>query len=305
MHVVNKEDWVVIITFLGSFICLYGSFAFLVGRAIFSPKQRRPALGVSGFLVIVITVFTWLCIGYAYFVEPNNLEITTINLSITGLKAPLVIVQVSDSHCDPTPRLESRVVEEIERLKPDLIFFTGDGANSIGGIPIFNDFIHRLIKIAPTYGVKGDWDFAIPNIDPLSQSGLNVLNGRTLVTINGTKICLLGTESGSDFVKLDKLPAGMPVIVLYHNPDANIVFNGDLTKVDLYLCGHTHGGQIALPFYGALITQSKQGKKFESGLHRVGKTWFYTNRGIGMEGHFPRLRFFSRPELTVFKLLPG
>jgi predicted MPP superfamily phosphohydrolase len=96
----------------------------------------------------------------------------------------------------------------------------------------------------------------------------------------------------------------MPTILLFHNPDADVVMNRQTEGIDLYLCGHTHGGQIALPFYGALITQSKQGKRYESGLHTVNNMRLYTSRGIGMEGHFPRVRFFARPELTIFKLVP-
>jgi hypothetical protein len=77
------------------------------------------------------------------------------------------------------------------------------------------------------------------------------------------------------------------------------------TNVDLYLAGHTHGGQIALPFYGAIITLSKFGKKYESGEYRVGNTILYVNRGLGLAGGFnPKMRFFARPEITVFDLKP-
>ncbi|MHC4240332.1 MAG: hypothetical protein ACYSUC_11380 [Planctomycetota bacterium] len=74
-------------------------------------------------------------------------------------------------------------------------------------------------------------------------------------------------------------------------------------NVDLYLAGHTHGGQIALPFYGALITLSKFGKKYESGMHKVDDTVLYVNRGIG--GHAWSMRFFARPEITVFDIGPA
>jgi uncharacterized protein len=61
-----------------------------------------------------------------------------------------------------------------------------------------------------------------------------------------------------------------------------------------------------LPFYGALITYAKYGKRFESGLYRAGKTTLYINRGIGMEGgSTPRVRFFARPEITVFHVRPA
>ena len=76
-------------------------------------------------------------------------------------------------------------------------------------------------------------------------------------------------------------------------------------NVDLYLCGHTHGGQIAMPFYGALITMSKFGKKYEAGMYTVGDTILYVNRGIGMDGGpAPRVRFLARPEITVFEIHP-
>jgi predicted MPP superfamily phosphohydrolase len=77
----------------------------------------------------------------------------------------------------------------------------------------------------------------------------------------------------------------------------------EASKIDLYLAGHTHGGQVALPFYGALITLSKTGKKYESGLHHLSNTYMYTNRGIGMEGgKAPRVRFCARPEVTVIDI---
>ena len=64
---------------------------------------------------------------------------------------------------------------------------------------------------------------------------------------------------------------------------------------------------MALPWYGAMITLSKTGKMYESGLYRVGGTWLYVNRGIGMEGGpAPRVRFLARPEITILELTsPG
>ena len=61
-----------------------------------------------------------------------------------------------------------------------------------------------------------------------------------------------------------------------------------------------------MPFYGALVTLSRFGKRFESGLYRVGATWLYVNRGIGMEGgRGARVRFWSRPEVTVIDIYPA
>ncbi len=305
MHVARPQDWIVILTVMGSFVALYASAAFILLRPFIVPNQIRPKLGLGGAIVLVLTALTFVCLGYAYFVEPYNLEVNYIKLALDDLPAdtkPIRIVQVSDTHCDSTLRLENRVADDIEKLKPDLILFTGDAVNSLEGQKNFNNFAARLLKVAPTLAVKGDWDFAFP-VDVIEQSKLEQIREHKLVKLQGATLCIVGADSGSSCsYPLNRAPKGMPTIVMYHNPDADIILNKENEGVDLYLCGHTHGGQISLPFYGALITQSKQGKKYESGLHKLGTTNIYTNRGIGMEGHFPRLRFFARPELTVFEL---
>lgn len=74
--------------------------------------------------------------------------------------------------------------------------------------------------------------------------------------------------------------------------------------VDLYLCGHTHGGQIRLPFFGALITSSDLGKRYEAGRYQQNNTTLYVSRGLGMEGlGAPRARFLSPPEIIEWTLM--
>jgi predicted MPP superfamily phosphohydrolase len=103
---------------------------------------------------------------------------------------------------------------------------------------------------------------------------------------------------------LGGVPPEAFTLFLYHTPDLILEAAGT-GRVDLYCAGHTHGGQVALPVYGALVTLSKFGKKYESGLHREGQTSLYVTRGVGMEGgSAPRVRFFARPEITVIELAP-
>ena len=79
----------------------------------------------------------------------------------------------------------------------------------------------------------------------------------------------------------------------------------DQPRIDLFCAGHVHGGQVALPFYGALVTLSKFGKQYESGVYQVGPMGMYVSRGLGMEGgSAPRVRFCSRPEIAVIELAP-
>jgi hypothetical protein len=73
--------------------------------------------------------------------------------------------------------------------------------------------------------------------------------------------------------------------------------------IDLYLCGHTHGGQVRLPGFGAILTSSQLGKRYEMGLYREGQTSMYVSRGVGLEGlSAPRVRFLAPPEITLITL---
>ncbi|MGH9553349.1 MAG: hypothetical protein ACRD3W_28470, partial [Terriglobales bacterium] len=174
------------------------------------------------------------------------------------------------------------------------------------GFPLFFRCINDIRAVAPMLAVKGDWDIDAGNAEPFSRAGLEALNGNHIVNIRGAKLCIVGVDSGASCrAALDAAPKWNPTILIYHSPGVISDLNYNLGGVDLFCCGHTHGGQIALPFYGALITQAATQREYASGLHRVGQCWVYTNRGIGMEGHFPRVRFCAKPELTVFNLIPA
>ena len=90
-------------------------------------------------------------------------------------------------------------------------------------------------------------------------------------------------------------------MLLYHTPD--LMPQASDLGVDLYLAGHTHGGQWRLPGFGALLTSSIHWKRYESGLYREGDTRLYVSRGLGMEGFgTPRARFFCPPEVVEILL---
>jgi predicted MPP superfamily phosphohydrolase len=96
--------------------------------------------------------------------------------------------------------------------------------------------------------------------------------------------------------------AGGPfTLLLYHSPD--LIEEAARQQIDLYLAGHTHGGQIRLPFYGALFTRSEHGRQYVSGLFERDGTTAYVSRGLGLEGSaMPRARFLCRPEIVSFEL---
>ena len=76
-------------------------------------------------------------------------------------------------------------------------------------------------------------------------------------------------------------------------------------EFDLWCAGHTHGGQIALPFYGAILKSPLEGPHYERGLYLVNGTPLVVTRGVGMEGGpVFRARFCSRPEVAIIELVP-
>jgi predicted MPP superfamily phosphohydrolase len=260
-------------------------------------------------IVLGVATVGIVCMAYGYFVEPYWPEITHVQLETTKLSKgsrSIRIVHISDLHSDPTPRLEESLPDLIVAEKPDLIVFTGDAINSSAALPLFKKCLKRLAGLAPTFVVKGNWDMAFwTRMDLFGDTGARELDGEAArIEIDGVELWVAGAPFGHQG-RIEQALAEVPpesfVILLYHSPDE--IEMVAKRKVDLYCAGHTHGGQVALPFYGAIITLSRFGKKYEAGLHREGNTWLYVNRGIGMEGRSaPRVRFWSRPEITVVEL---
>jgi uncharacterized protein len=251
------------------------------------------------------------CFAYGYFFEPFWPQVTRVRVEsakLAGASRPLRVVHISDLHCDPRPRLEERLPDIIAAQRPDLIVFTGDSVNSPEGLPVLRKLLPRLAQIAPTFAVRGNWDIGYGREELFGGTGVRELNGEAVrVEAAGSSLWVAGAAFGStDKIRdaLKVVPPGAFTILLYHTPD-EILDVAATGRVDLYCAGHTHGGQVALPFYGALVTLSKFGKRYESGLHRERDTWLYVNRGIGMEGDpAPRVRFLARPEVTVIELAP-
>ena len=263
----------------------------------------RRALVIAGLLEL-------LCLAYAHFVEPYWLATRCLTIASAKLPPscrPIRIVHISDLHSDPQPRLEEKLPVAVAKLNPDVICFTGDAANSVEGLPHFRRCMTRLSASAPTYAVRGNWDTRTASAALFGDTGVTELDGQGVtLTIAGGKLWISGLPAYAQ----DRIPSALKAkptdafcVFLHHYPDAILEFTK--RDVDLVLSGHTHGGQVALPLYGAVITLSRFGKDFEGGLFRLGDTWLHVSRGVGMEGRFaPRLRFLVRPEITLIEVCP-
>ncbi len=258
-----------------------------------------------------LSVVLSICFAYALFIEPYWLEVTHVTIPSPKLapgSAPIRIVLISDLHCDAQKRLEPTLPAVIEKEHPDLIVFAGDAINELGGVPVFKECMSALSKIAPTYIVEGNHDTRdFQHIKLADGTGTKLLRCNAIdIPIRQSSIHLLGTSIDYEKGLPRLLYALKPTqfnIFLYHFP-SEILGTANF-PVDLMLAGHTHGGQVSLPIYGAIVTHSKTSKRFEKGLYRVDDTWLYVTRGVGMDGGLsPRIRFFSRPEVTVIDIAP-
>src|SRR5262245_39169261 len=133
-------------------------------------------------IVCVLAVIGIGCFAYGYFIEPYWPVVVRVDLHTPKFKATrqsVRIVHISDLHCDPKRRLEYRLPTLIAEQKPDLILFSGDATNSDGGVPIFRKLLSDLARIAPTYGVKGNWDAGASRASRIFEgTGATELTGR-------------------------------------------------------------------------------------------------------------------------------
>ena len=246
---------------------------------------------------------------YAFFIEPYWLEVRNVEITTDKVKTEFTVVQISDLHCDTKVRNEVKLVQLINQMAPDIIVFTGDAINTREATPLFKQVLSQLNARLGKVAVRGNWDVWFwSDEDLFGGTGFIELNGdKKVFTKTGEKIAVIGfsPEHQTKFPEtMNNLSPGIYNILLYHYPGINEEIEN--APIDLFLSGHTHGGQVALPFYGAIITLSKYGKKYEAGLYKLNNEKFlYVNRGIGMEGGIaPRVRFFARPEITIFHIKP-
>jgi predicted MPP superfamily phosphohydrolase len=312
-HYFILKEIVSIIVFLAVILAVYAAEVFLIINAV---KSRRRGRGIpkrfwsTGAVIIhLLAAIGVICMLYGHFIEPYWIDVKKVEIPTTKIhRAGFRLVQITDTHCTMKPLNEKKMVEIINGLRPDVIVFTGDSANNKRGLMRFKETTKQLNAQLGKVAVRG-------NIDSLKFQGADIFGGTGFVELDAGDIefkkdgdCIritgVSPEKADKFADaLRTVPADRFSVFLYHFPDLVEDLNG--LNVDLYLAGHIHGGQIALPFYGAMLTLSKFGKKYESGEYMVGNTILYVNRGIGLAaGLNPKMRFFARPEITVFDLKP-
>ena len=254
---------------------------------------------------------------YTSRVEPHWLEFVTHRLPIRGLPAALAgktLMQISDVHVTVVD--DDYVIESFKRaaaLAPDIVAFTGDF------ITWRPDAIRKSLELykhfprgrLATIGILGNHDYgqgwshpeiADSVVKMATSLGITMLRNETTV-IEGLHVAGFDDWWAHRFdlsAALPGLPAGAPALVLSHNPDT-VDLPGWGSYDGWILAGHTHGGQCKPPFLRPPVLPVIN-KRYTSGAFDLtGGRRMYINRGVG---HFLKIRFNARPEITLHELQP-
>lgn len=253
--------------------------------------------------------------------EPSWVEIKEVSLELPRLARPfsgLRMAQISDLHFGGWMTIEYMIdiLRMVVDQSPDLVVITGDFvmgyANNHEPHMIENlDQLADVLKILsgqfPTLGVLGNHDYWFNRdsvINMLHRAGIMELNNSVHTLELGSEMLhiagvddVMERHARMDLV-LSQLPEEGCAILLAHEPDYADI-SARTGRFDLQLSGHSHGGQVVLPFIGPPVLPNLA-RKYPSGLYKVMNMYQYTNRGVGMTTPYVRLN--CRPEITVLTL---
>ena len=243
--------------------------------------------------------------------HPDNGAYRRAALPIRNLPESLVglrILHLSDLHLkNRWCRGYDELIERVRTDPPDLILFTGDFTDNKSdhrpALPIVRRLVGGLVARQGIYAILGNHDPDV--IRPyLVDLGVRFVSSRRVIApARGRALELIGMPGLSrhdldmDFVRaLPPKEPGVPRLVLCHYPDLFCTVMG--IEPDLFLAGHTHGGQVCTPSGMAVMTHDVMPRRFCKGIHRIGPTWYAVSSGLGFT-KFP-VRLFCPTEAVEF-----
>ncbi|MEG1094985.1 MAG: metallophosphoesterase [Lactococcus sp.] len=278
--------------------------------------SKKPQNKTKHILLSVLSVLILLIIAlpfYAWKVEPFLVHVNHVELGKKNERTPLNVVQISDlqvSEYYETNRLD-KVIEKVNAQKPDILLFTGDLFDNYSKYPEQRAPMIEKLKAFKAnigkYAVWGNHDYGGGAVrvyeDVMSAGGFTVLRnqGETLTLSDGRQVflgglddSLLGNPSVSDTLAYRQNYDY--AITMTHEPDVADAFIG--TDTQLVLAGHSHGGQVWIPFYPI---KNVLAEKYTRGLYQLDAiTQLYVNTGIGTTSI--HARFGVIPEVTQFTI---
>ncbi len=283
----------------------------------------RHLLGESGSVTAQLgdlSIATYLCAlvvsFYGVVVRRRWVRVRTLEISVPGLGAAFDgyrIAQLSDLHIGGlTPRRHAeRWVARANALDADLVALTGDYVTA--GTAFHHDIAAALTELRARDGVvavMGNHDYfgdGEPMMSLLRGGGVTVLcNAHCTISRGDDRLMIVGlddtytqrTDIPRAFAALED---GLPIVALAHDPQ--LFFELARRRVALVLSGHTHWGQLALPFVAERVNLSRLSSRYHAGLYTSGASTLYVHPGLGTSG--PPVRLGAPPEITVLLLRCG
>lgn len=273
--------------------------------------------------------------GYA-FVEPFMLHLKRKKIPLPHGAPSLTVLHISDTHMAAGDRVLKRFLERLPEeigLVPDIVAATGDLIEEDAAIDDVVAVLSGIEARLARFFVYGSHDYYAatgpsylkyftggdvksapvrrdesPMTEALEAKGwIDVMNRTEILEAGSTaRIRVAGVnDPWLNWHKTDHIARGEwddVAIALVHAPD--VVSEWALNSFDLVLAGHTHGGQVRFPGFGALVTNCSLPRELASGLSRIGRTWLHVSPGLGT-GRYTPIRFNCRPEATLLYLEPG
>lgn len=273
-------------------------------------KNKRKTTTKTYLTIAAVSALTCGAASMFLFNENNNIEKTFYRIGKKSAdKTAFRIVQVSDLHGKEFGKNNAVLLDEIERLSPDLIAVTGD---IIWGYePNFESaavFLRKAGFIAPVVFVTGNHEegYSGDELDGLletfSDSGVKVLDNESVFFEKNGKKIKIGGVSEKNLIagNIDKDESEYFSVLLAHIPHFCEFY--EESGYDMVLTGHAHGGQIRMPFSKMPLVAPNQGlfPKYTEGSYTVGKTRVFVSRGLG-RSVMPQ-RIFNKPELCVYDI---
>lgn len=268
---------------------------------------------------------------YSFLVEPYRYQLRHYELELMGPALPwLKVLHLSDFHFYKGQERRRDFLHRLAEETYDFVFITGDLIDNDSGIALCHEALRPLKAKYGIYSVLGNHDYThvqwhhifhrtggavesmlrrqndVPRlIDGLREMGIVVLcNQRREVEMKGGAITVAGVDD--PYLQKDDVEEtfrgyekNKPCFVLIHTPDRyqELAEKG----AEMVFCGHTHGGQVRMPFVGPVITRTLAPRKFAGGLVRVNGTYYHTSKGLG-SGPLTRPRFLCPPEVNLFTI---
>jgi predicted MPP superfamily phosphohydrolase len=279
-------------------------------------RRRAPWLAAAALLAFVVGEGIYV---FAREVEPFRLEVTRDAVRsprLGALQRPLRVACVADLQTDRWGPHEVAAFDAVVAFAPDLVLFLGDylqvpASERAALLPLLHEQLARVDAPLGMFAVDGDVDASAGGVRSLFEGSAVRVLVDDRVSLPGVPVDLVGLSrlrSRAPFLDrsvVASLRGERFPIVIGHAPDFMLACVRDSLDADaLFVAGHTDGGQLQVPGFGAPVTFSAVPRWLGSGgVFEHGRTWLAVSRGIGLErGAAPQIRLFCRPQLMLLEL---